>query len=46
MCVIPSDRFYELKGYLMHIDKRAKLISNDCYAVVGGSTNALLSIYN
>ncbi len=44
MCVVPSDRFYDLKHELITIDKKGELISNDCYTVVGGNTNSLISI--
>ncbi len=44
MCVIPTDRFYDFKHELIKIDKKAILISNDCYTVDGGRTNNLISI--
>lgn len=44
MCVIPTDRFYDLKKDLLAIDKKARLISNDCYTVEGGITNSLIPI--
>lgn len=39
MCIVPSDRFYDLKQELIMIDKKAELISSDCYTVEGGRTN-------
>lgn len=42
MCVVPSDRFYDLKQQIISIDKHAFLISNDCYTVEGGYTNHLI----
>lgn len=44
MCIIPSDRFYDLKRELMMIDKKAELICNDCYTVEGGYTNHFMSV--
>ena len=44
MCVVPNDRFYELKHHIYSIDKKANLISSDAYSVVGGHTNRLLKI--
>lgn len=44
MCVIPSDRFYDLKNELLTLDKTAELISNDCYTVEGGHTNKLIPV--
>lgn len=44
MCVIPTDRFYDLKKELMLIDKKTEIISNDCYTVVGGKTNKLINV--
>lgn len=44
MCVIPSDRFYEFKDKVLKIDKRAKLISNDCYTVEGGTIDSALIV--
>lgn len=44
MCVVPNDRFYELKHHILSIDKKANLISSDAYSVVGGHTNRLLKI--
>lgn len=43
-CVIPSDRFYDLKQELNFIDKKAELISKDCYTVEGGVTNRIISV--
>lgn len=44
MCVIPTDRFYDLKKELMEIDKKTEIISNDCYTVVGGKTNKIFNV--
>ncbi len=44
MCIIPSDRFLDLKRELMLLDKKAELISSDCYTVEGGYTNHFLSV--
>lgn len=44
MCVVPSDRFYDLKRELMLIDKKAELTSSDCYTVEGGRTNHFLNV--
>ena len=44
MCVVPSDRFYDLKRELMKIDKKVELTSSDCYTVEGGYTNHFLHI--
>lgn len=44
MCVIPTDRFYDLKKELMAIDKKTEIISNDCYTVVGGKINKILNV--
>lgn len=44
MCIIPSDRFYDLKRELIMIDKKAELICNDCYTVEGGYTNHFMSV--
>ena len=44
MCVIPSDRFYNLKKIIYGIDNKVEFISNDCYTVEGGITNHLLPI--
>lgn len=44
MCVIPSDRFYDLKQELILLDKKAEIISNDCYTVEGGKTNRLIPV--
>lgn len=44
MCVVPTDRFYDLKHELSLIDKKATIISKDCYTVIGGYTNKLLPI--
>lgn len=46
MCVVPTDRFYALKQDILLIDKNARLISNDCYTVVGGHTNLLINVNN
>lgn len=43
-CVIPTDRFYDLKRELIRIDKKTELISNDCYTVEGGKTNKLIKV--
>ena len=42
MCVVPIDRFLDLKKELIRIDKHAKMISSDCYTVEGGTTNNLI----
>lgn len=44
MCIVPSDRFYDLKREVMLIDKKAELICNDCYTVEGGYTNHFMSV--
>lgn len=44
MCVIPTDRFYDLKKELLAIDKKTEIISNDCYTVVGGKTNKIFNV--
>ena len=44
MCVVPTDRFYDLKHELINIDSNAKIISNDCYTVVGGKINKLINV--
>ena len=44
MCVIPSDRFHNLKKIIYGIDNKVEFISNDCYTVEGGITNHLLPI--
>lgn len=44
MCVLPSDRFYDLKKEAKHIDKKVILFSSDCYTVEGGSTNRLVTV--
>ncbi|MCH5167809.1 MAG: YitT family protein [Erysipelotrichales bacterium] len=44
MCVVPSDRFYDLKQELLSIDKKSEIISNDCYTVVGGHVNKLINV--
>lgn len=46
MCVVPTDRFYDLKHELITIDKKAHIISNDCYTVEGGYTNHLINVNN
>ena len=46
MCVIPTDRYYDLKRELLNIDTKAELFSNDCYTVVGGYTNSLINVQN
>ena len=43
-CIVPSDRFYDLKRELMLIDKKAELISSDCYTVEGGYTNHIIDV--
>ena len=43
-CIVPSDRFYDLKRELMLIDKKAELISSDCYTVEGGYTNLIIDV--
>lgn len=44
MCVVPTDRYYDLKRELVLIDKNAEIFSNDCYTVVGGHTNRLINV--
>lgn len=44
MCIIPSDRFYDLRQELILIDKKAELISSDCYTVEGGKTNHVMRV--
>lgn len=44
MCIVPSDRFLDLKRSVILIDKKAELISSDCYTVEGGRTNHFLSV--
>ncbi len=46
MCVIPTDRYYDLKRELLVIDKKVEIFSNDCYTVVGGHTNRLINVQN
>lgn len=46
MCVIPTDRYYDLKRELLSIDKKVEIFSNDCYTVVGGYTNSLINVQN
>ena len=46
MCVIPTDRFYDLKHEVMKIDAKARIISNDCTTVVGGKVNKLINVNN
>lgn len=43
-CVLPTDRFYDLKRELIKIDKKIEIISNDCYTVEGGKTNKLIKV--
>jgi uncharacterized membrane-anchored protein YitT (DUF2179 family) len=43
MCVIPTYRFYTLKHRLREIDSYATLYSHDCYNVVGGRTNQIVT---
>lgn len=43
-CVLPTDRFYDLKRELIKIDKKTEIISNDCYTVEGGKTNKLIKV--
>lgn len=42
MCVVPVEKFLDLKKYLLKLDKKAKLVSADCYTVEGGTTNNLI----
>lgn len=44
MCVIPTDRYYDLKREVINIDKKATIFSNDCYTVMGGHTNRLINV--
>lgn len=44
MCVIPTDRYYDLKRELINIDKNVEVFSNDCYNVIGGHTNKLVNV--
>lgn len=44
MCVIPTDRYYDLKRELVNIDKKVEVFSNDCYTVMGGHTNKLINV--
>lgn len=44
MCVIPTDRYYDLKRELVRIDKKVEVFSNDCYTVMGGHTNKLINV--
>lgn len=44
MCVIPTDRFYDLKNELIAIDKKTEIITNDCYTVVGGKINKIFNV--
>lgn len=44
MCVIPTDRFYDLKRELVKIDKKMEIISNDCYTVINGKTNKIVNV--
>lgn len=42
--VVPNDYFYHLKQEVLHIDKNAKFISNDCYTVENGHMNKFIKI--
>lgn len=44
LCVIPSDRFFEFKNTILKLDKKAKVVSNDCYTVEGGTIDSLLLV--
>lgn len=46
MCVIPSDRYYDLRRELTNIDNNVEVFSNDCYTVVGGHINRLINVQN
>lgn len=39
LCVVPSKDYYLFKGIILAIDKDAFFIINDCYDIVGGTTN-------
>lgn len=43
-CIVPSDRFYDLRQEVIQIDKKAELISTDCYTVEGGKTNHFMRV--
>ena len=36
MCVVPTMQYYMFRKEIMHIDKEAFIIINDCYEVYGG----------
>lgn len=46
MCVVPSDRYHDLKHELIRIDKKSELLSHDCFTVVGGRRNLLINVNN
>lgn len=46
MCVVPSDRYHDLKHELIRIDKKSQLLSHDCFTVVGGRRNLLINVNN
>lgn len=44
LCVIPIEKFGELKTGVLKFDKRARIISKDCYNVEGGTIGSMLVV--